>query len=337
MINVERETHKIPGISLAVLQRGKIIFGKGYGYSNIEHKVPVKLETIFQSGSIGKQFTAMAIMILVEKEVIDLDDKIQKYFTDAPIEWNNITIRHLLTHTSGMAGYSADFNLHFDYTNDDIYRLIQKSPLTFQPGEQWAYSNFGYVMLGFLIDRVTNQFYGDFLRENVFNPLGMNTAQIINETEIVPNRASGYILVNGEIKNHEWVSPIFNTLADGSLYLNIYDMAKWDEALYTNQLLKMKTSFDAMWSPVKLNNNTTYPYGFGWWLLEAINGMRILEHGGSWQGFRSMIVRVPENEITVVLFTNLNSPTVDVRRIARRVLEINNPQLVVKPAINRIQ
>ncbi|CAF4392784.1 unnamed protein product [Rotaria socialis] len=331
VINTAMKTQKIPGVALGVFRRGEIIFSKVYGYSNLEHEVPVKLETMFQSGSVGKQFTSMAIMMLVEHEKLQLDDKIQKYFHDAPIEWANITIRNLLTHTSGMVSYSPDLNFQQAYTEDDVYNIIKSTTLIYQPGQQFSYSNFGYIMLGFLIQRVTNQSYANFIHEHIFRPLGMKTARIINETSIIPNRASGYVFIDDHIINQPWVSPIFNTMADGSFYFNIYDMVKWDEALYSDVLLKRQASFDEMWSPVKLNGNITYEYGFGWSLLEAINGMRIIEHGGSWQGFRTMIVRVPEDERTVFLFTNMNRPTVDVRKIAHDVLHIYNAQLAVKP------
>jgi CubicO group peptidase (beta-lactamase class C family) len=315
----------------------EIRFARGYGFSNVEHRVPVKIETVFQSGSVGKQFTSMAIMLLVERHRIELDAKIPNYLTDVPNTWENITIRHLLSHTSGMTGYSDALNLRHDYREVEIYETIKQTPLAFKPGDRWAYSNFGYIILGILIERVTGRFYGDFLRENIFCPLAMSTAQVINENEIIPNRASGYILVDGKLENQPWVAPIFNTLADGSLYLTVNDMAKWDEALYNDQLLKEKASFDAMWSPTRLNNNTTYDYGFGWWLIEAINGVRMMEHGGSWQGFRSIILRAPKSQLTVVLFTNLNHQNANVRLIAHRVLQICDPQLAVKPKISMIE
>ncbi|CAF1156735.1 unnamed protein product [Rotaria sordida] len=325
---------KIPGISLAIIQGGQIIYGRGYGYSNIEHQVRVKLETIFQSGSIGKQFTSMAIMMLVEDGKIQLDATINTYFADVPNEWNNITVRHLLTHTSGMTDYPQDFNYRIDYTEDDMYNLIKTIPLAFQPGEQWAYSNIGYVMLGILIRRVTNQFYGDFLKQYVFNPLNMTTARVISEADIILNRAAGYVLVNSELKNQVWVAPSLNTFADGALYLNIYDMAKWDAALYGDKLLKHQASFDEMWRPVQLNNNETNPYGFGWRLSETINGMRIVQHGGSWQGFRAMIIRVLDAQLTVVLFTNFSET--DIEGLTSHVLKLYNPQLAVKPKENKI-
>ena len=326
-IKAEMQRQKIPGVSLAVIRDGQIVYAKGYGYATVEHQVPVKPETIFQSGSVGKQFTAMAVMMLVEEGKLGLDDKINKYFTDAPAEWSNITVRHLLTHTSGMTDYPKDFDFRADYTEEDIYKRIKTVPLGFQPGEKWAYSNLGYVTLGILINRVTGKFYGDFLKERVFNPLGMTSARIISEADIIPNRAAGYVLVKGELKNQSWVSPSLNTTADGALYLSALDMAKWEAALNGGKLLK-REGFDAMWSPVKLNGGKTHPYGFGWMLAES-NGKRIIEHGGAWQGFKAMITRFPEGKLTVVVFANLINASE--KKLARGVLEIYHPELAPAP------
>lgn len=322
-INAEMQRQKIPGVSLAVVRDGRIIYAKGYGYANVEHQVPVKPETIFQSGSVGKQFTSMAVVMLVEEGKLGLDDKLSKYFTDAPPEWAAITVRHLLTHTSGMTGYPKDFDFRADYTEDELYKRVKAAPLAFRPGEKWAYSNLGYVTLGLLINKVTGKFYGDFLKERVFNPLGMNTARIISEADIVPNRAAGYVLVKGELKNQSWVSPSLNTTADGALYLSALDMAKWEAALNGGKLLQ-KAGFEAMWTPVKLNDGKTHPYGFGWMLADA-NGKRVIEHGGAWQGFKAMITRFPEDRLAVIVFANLVNASE--KRLARGVLEIYHPQL----------
>jgi len=185
---------------------------------------------------------------------------------------HKITIFNLLTHTSGIASFTA-FSEYpslepFAKTPEQLVALFRDKPLEFQPGEKWSYSNLAYVMLGILIHRVSGKFYGDFLQERIFKPLGMTTARVINEDDIVLNRAAGYRVVNGQIKNQTWVSPSLNTTADGALYMTIYDMAKWDAALYTEKLLK-KSSLEQMWTPVKLNDGKTHPYGFGWGLGEV--------------------------------------------------------------------
>ena len=319
---------KIPGLSLGILQNNQLIFGGSYGYSNIEHQVPVKLETMFQSGSIGKQFTALAVMILVEREEIDLDTPIQEYIEDAPKKWKKITVRHLLTHTAGMGDYPDDFDYRQDMTEDEMFELIKTIPVDFQPGEQYSYSNLGYITLGILIRRVSGDFYGDFLQNNVFGPIGMKTARIISESDIVSNRACGYTLEDDQIKNQEWVSPSLNTFADGALYLSIYDMIKWEKVLNSKEILKKQSSFDEMWSPVTLNDGSTYPYGFGWELGETVNGMSVVKHSGAWQGFETVIIRVLPLKLAVVVFANLDAADVDV--IASHVLEMYDPQLTLQ-------
>jgi CubicO group peptidase (beta-lactamase class C family) len=322
-IRAEMQTQQIPGLSLAVIRNGEIVIARGYGMANVEHQVPVKPETIFQSGSMGKQFTATAVMMLVEEGKISLDDKITKYFTDGPESWNKITVRHLLTHTSGMTDYPDDFDLRRDYTEDELVQRIKTIPLAFQPGEKWSYSNLAYVMLGVLIHKVSGKFYGDFLQERVFKPLGMSTARVISEDDIVPNRAAGYRIVNGQLKNQAWVSPSMNTTADGALYLTVYDMAKWDAALYTEKLLK-RASLDEMWTPVKLNDGKTHPYGFGW-ALGDVRGHRFVEHGGSWQGFKSQISRYVDDKLTVVVFAN--QARANPAKIAHQVAALFNGDL----------
>ncbi|MEW6131131.1 MAG: serine hydrolase domain-containing protein [Acidobacteriota bacterium] len=304
-ILVQMQRAKIPGLAVAVIRDGKVVKARGYGLANLEHQISVKPETIFQSGSVGKQFTATAVMMLVEDGKISLDDKITKYFKDAPEHWKEITVRHLLSHTAGTTDYPRDFDFRRDYTEDQLLAEAAKISLAFQPGEKWMYSNLGYVMLGILIGKVTGKFYGDFLQERIFKPLGMTSTRIINEADIIPNRAEGYRLVKGELKHQQWVSPTLNTTADGSLYFNLPDLIKWDAALYTEKLLK-KSSLDLMWTPIKQNNGTTNKgnYGFGW-VINNTNGHKVIEHGGAWQGFKSYIARYVDDKTTVILLANL--------------------------------
>ena len=323
-LQAEMKAQQIPGVSLAVIKDGQIVLAKGYGFANVEHQVPVKPETIFQSGSMGKQFTATAVMLLMEDGKLAIDDKLSKYFPDAPEAWRNITIRHLLTHTSGMTDYPPGFDFRRDYTEDELYERAKAIPLAFQPGDKWSYSNLGYVMLGILIHKVSGKFYGDFLQERVFKPLEMSTARIISEADIIPNRAAGYRVDNkGQLKNQNWVSPSLNTTADGALYMNVYDMAKWDAALYTDKLLK-RSSLEQMWTPVKLNDGKTHPYGFGWAIGE-IKGHRYVQHGGAWQGFKAQIIRYIDDKFTVVLFAN--QARTNQSKLAQGVAALFHPEL----------
>lgn len=326
-VKTEMERLKIPGVSLAVLKDGKPLILKGYGLANIEHIVPVKPETIFQSGSVGKQFTSMAVMLLVEDGKIVLDEKIGKYLNKTPKTWANVTVRHLLTHTGGFADYSNDFDFRKDYTEDDLLKIIKETPLAFEPGERWQYSNFGYVTLGIIIRKVSGQYFGDFLQERVFKPLGMTTARVISEADIIPNRAAGYIRVNGQVKNQNWVSPSLNSTADGALYLSALDLMKWDDAFSKGKLLN-ENSYREMWKPVKLNDGKEYPYGFGW-SVKSVNGSRQIEHGGAWQGFKSFIAKYPDEKITIILFANLEN--MDPAKMAHGIAEIIEPKLKPKP------
>ncbi len=325
----------IPGIALGVYQDGKIIKAQGYGLANVELNVPVKSETIFQSGSVGKQFAATAVMMLVEEGKINLEDHITKYFPEAPASWQNIRIRHLLSHTSGLTEYESEektkpggpINMREDYTEDQLVKIIESWPLDFPTGDQWAYCNTNYVVLGIIIRKVTGKFYGDFLQERIFQPLGMTSTRVISEADIIPNRSAGYQLVNGALKNQDWVSPLFNSTADGALYFNVLDLAKWDAALYSERLLK-KSSLDQMWTVAKLNNGQPNQSNYGFaWDINAINGHRLIEHGGAWQGFTTYIARYVDDRLTLVVLTNLDSAHSSPGRIAHQVAALYNPKL----------
>jgi CubicO group peptidase (beta-lactamase class C family) len=319
-VKSEMQRQHIPGLSLLVIKDGKTIRTEGFGLANVELQVPVKPESVFQSGSVGKQFTATAVMMLVEEGKIGLDDPLSKYFPEAPASWKEATVRELLSHTAGLGDYPKDFDFRKDWTEDEELKLIESIPLAYPPGTKWAYSNLGYVTLGILIHRVTGEFYGDFLQQRIFQPLGMQCTRIISEADIVPNRSAGYRLVKGELKNQEWVSPVLNTTADGSLYFTTLDLAKWDAALYTEKLLRRST-LDLMWTPVKLKNGETNKsnYGFGW-VIEQRNGHRCINHEGSWQGFETAIDRYVDDRLTVVALDNLAGS--DPEKIVRHVAEM---------------
>jgi len=300
----EMQKQHIPGLALLVSRNGKPVRAQGYGFSNVELQVPVKPETVFQSGSVGKQFTATAVMILVEQGKVSLEDPLTRFFPDAPASWTKVTVRELLSHTAGFTDYPNSFNFRKDYTEAELLKIVEGIPLAYEPGTKWSYANLGYLTLGLLIHKVTREFYGDFLQQRIFRPLGMTTTRIISEADIIANRAAGYRLVKGELKNQEWVAPMINTTADGSLYFSILDLAKWDAALYTEKLLK-RSSLDQMWTVVKLKNGqpNSGSYGFGW-DIGTKKGHKCIEHGGSWQGFRTHISRYVDDKLTVVVLIN---------------------------------
>ncbi len=304
-VKAEMQRQHIPGLSLLVVRNGKVIRAEGFGLANVELQVPVKPESVFQSGSVGKQFTATAVMMLVEEGKIGLDDPLTKYFADAPASWKEVTVRELLSHTAGFGDYPKDFNFRKDWTEEELLKVVEGISLAYPPGTKWEYSNLGYLTLGILIHSVTGEFYGDFLQARIFKPLGMHSTRIISEADIVPNRSAGYRLVKGELKNQEWVAPMVNTTADGSLYFTILDLQKWDAALYTEKLLK-RPSLDLMWTPVRLKDGQLNKgnYGFGWF-IDNRAGHRCIHHDGSWQGFETAIDRYVDDQLTVIALANL--------------------------------
>jgi CubicO group peptidase (beta-lactamase class C family) len=319
------QRHQVPGISLAICRDGQLVRATGYGLANVELDVATKPETVFQTGSVGKQFTAMAVMMLVDEGRLGLDDPIGKYFPGAPATWQGITVRHLLTHTSGIKDWEGktDIDYRKDYTEDELVQVAMKLPPDFAPGTQWSYSNTGYVLLGILVHKVSGKFYGDFLAERVFSPLGMGSTRVISESDIVKNRAAGYTLEQGKLQNQEWVAPSLNTTADGSLYTTTLDLAKWDAALWSRRFLKPE-SYAAMWSSVQLQDGTSYPYGFAW-SLDVQRRAPVIQHSGSWQGFKTAIVRYPEQKLTVIVLANLAQA--EPLRLATAVAGLVEPEL----------
>ena len=328
VVEAEMARQKVPGVAVAVVRQGTPVVAKGYGLANVEHNVPVTRETIFQSGSVGKQFTSAATMLLVEEGKVAVSDPVTKFFPDAPEHWKKILVRHLLTHTSGLPDYTAGMvDYRKDYTEEELLKFAYGLKLEFEPGARWNYSNTGYIVLGFLLRKASGQFYGDILKDRVFAKIGMKTARVISEEDIVPHRAAGYRLVRNELKNQNWVSPRLNTTADGSLYLSLDDMLAWDAALRAQRLLKPE-SWNQVFAPVTLNSGKTYPYGFGW-QVDTFAGRRAQRHGGSWQGFQTHIARFPDEDLTIIVLANLAQSSPE--RIGNAIAAALDPTLAVPP------
>lgn len=335
-VDHEMAGQRIPGLELGIYSRGLILLAKGYGRANVELNIPVKPETLMQSGSVGKQFVSAAIMMLVEQGRISLDDSITKYFSDAPATWKPIVIKNLLSHTSGLSEYEAPdrtgpngpFYLRLDFTEDELTKKIEALPIEWTPGEKWGYRNTNYVLLGIIIHKVTGKPYAQFLDERIFKPLGMTSTRLISDRDIIPNRAAGYeIDRSGELQNQEWVSPTFNSTADGALYFNVLDLAKWDEGLYGTKLLK-QASLDRIWTVYPLNDGNPNPAGYGFaWFIGEQNGHKRIEHGGAWQGFTCDISRYPGDDLTIVVLTNLDADHSSPGIIAHVVAGLVNPAL----------
>ena len=330
IVRAELGAQRVPGMAIAVVRKGEIVKAQGYGLANVEHDVPVTDETIFQSGSLGKQFTAAAVMLQVEDGKIALSDPITKHFSPTPRPRGGaITVRHLLTHTSGLPDYTDGLvDYRRDYSEDELVKFAQTLALDFPPGEQWKYSNTGYILLGAIVRKASGKFYGDVLRERVFAPLGMKTARVISEHDIVPHRAAGYQIAQDTLQNQTWVSPALNTTADGSLYLSLRDLIAWDRGLRARAVLKPE-SWDAVFAPVTLNVGRKHPYGFGW-EVDRIGGQLVHRHGGAWQGFKTYIARYLGDDITIIALANLAqaNPGKVVNAIAKRLI----PQLTAVPS-----
>jgi CubicO group peptidase (beta-lactamase class C family) len=296
---------RIPGVSVAILRGDSSLLSRGYGFANLELQVPASDSTIYQSGSMGKQFTAAGILLLAKRGRLRLDDRITRWLPEGKGVWDSVTIRHLLTHTAGIAEYTdSTFDYRKDYTEDQLVRFAASRPLDFSPGRRWSYSNTGYLLLGILIHRATGQFYGDILRRLIFEPAGMGTTRVISEADIVPNRAAGYRIVRGQVKNQSWVSPSLNTTADGALYFSVRDLTRWAVALDLGRIWD-GAARDAAWTPVRLSDGGTYPYGFGWDLNDQ-RGHTRMGHTGAWQGFKTAMYRYPEYDLSVMVLANLD-------------------------------
>jgi D-alanyl-D-alanine carboxypeptidase len=304
---VEAEIRKrhIPGVSIAVVQDGKVVRAKGYGMANVELSVLATENTVYQLASVTKTFTAAAIMMLVEEGKLGLDDKISKRLSDLPAAWENVTVRQLLNHTSGIKSYTSvrDFvkTARKDYTHREILELVAKEPLDFAPGEKWLYNNTGYFVLGMLIEKVTGKTYGEFLTERIFKPLGMTQTRTNDLHAIIPNRAQGYEWNGSGLRNGEYVSPT-QPFSAGMLVSSVSDLVKWDAALATEKLLK-KSTLEQMWTPTKTSKAGTADYGFGW-QVDQVNGHRLIAHGGGIPGFSTQISRFVDDKLSVIVLTN---------------------------------
>lgn len=318
------EKQHIPGVALAVIKDGKIVKAEGYGLANIELNVPVRADTVFKIGSVSKQFIAAGILMLAQEGKLSLDDSISEYLEGAPETWKPITIRHLLTHTSGIVREAPGFDPLKIQTDADVIKTAYPLPLRFAPGEKWEYCNVGYFSLAEIIRKVSGKPWGNYLNEVLFKPLEMNATQPTSMTELVPNRANGYGWRDGKYQN----AAIYLALRPSGAFLStVLDLAKWDAALYTERFLTQATR-EQMWSEVKLNSGKTYTYGFGW-ELDTVGGHKLKHHGGSLPGFRAELSRFVDDRLTVIVLANSNNA--DPENIAIDVAEFYIPNLIQTP------
>lgn len=327
-IEAEMARSSVPGVAIAVVSNGRLIRAQGFGYANLEHRVPVHPDTLFKTGATGMQLTAAAVMLLVEDGKIGLDDSVRRLLPEVPRSWQPITIRQLLNHTSGLpATPNGDFRA--DYSDRQLLDIIAGQDLNFPAGTRWRFSYAEYIVLGFVVKRVSGEYYADLLKRRLFTPLGMHTARAIDESAIIRNRASGYELRNGALRNAEWVSPTANSTADGSLYLSVVDYAAWASAISDRRILNA-ASWDEIGKPARLNNGAACPYGFGWFLEAAAGVQGAWWHSGSWQGFQTYALRYLAEDLTIAVFTN--GEGADAEGVARRVAAMIEPKLARRSA-----
>ena len=309
----------LPGVALAVIKDGRIVKAAGYGVASLELNVSVTPETVFEIGSISKQFTADAILLLVEDGKVALDDPISKYLAHPPAAWSAITIRHILTHTAGLADFDTGnigFSYRREYTADEFVELLAKQPLDFPPGQRWNYTN-AFPLLGMVVERASGMPYAEFVRTRIFAPLALRSARFKSSTEVVPNRADGYLFKDGEYRHGETLRPQI-IAPNGGVLIDVLDFAAWDIAITSHKLLRPE-SLTAMTTSARLSDGTTVGHGLGWF-LDTFNGHRFGAHWGTTvTGHSSVIRRYVDDKVTVIMLANLDDGGFGIDAMSRHI------------------
>lgn len=313
-----------PGAAVLVMKDGQVVLRKGYGLANLELGVPIRPEMVFELGSITKQFTAAAILMLQERGQLSVTDDVTKYLPDYPTHGQTITIDQLLTHVSGIPSYT-DLpewlpRVREDLTVQQLIDLFKDKPLDFAPGERWSYNNSAYILLGAVIEKVSGKSYEDFIEQEIFAPLGMKSSRYGHQREVVPGRVEGYDPAEGGgYQAAEYLS-MTQPYAAGSLLSTVDDLAIWAEALAGGKVIR-KESVERMTTPAKLNSGRSTKYAYGLGVTEEV-GTRILEHGGGIFGFVTDLLHVPDQHLVVVALSNNTSQNPErlVYSVARKAL-----------------
>lgn len=298
-VRVQMERQRIPGVAVAVVRAGRPVKIGAYGLSNVELDAAVRAETPFRIASVSKQFLATAALLLVGDGKLRLDDRVSKHVEDAPEAWAAITVRQLLTHTSGLRAESPGFDGLAGQSNGELVRNAFGEPLLFAPGEKFSYSNLGYYVLAEVIEQAAGTPWPQFLAQRIFAPLEMTATRTTNVFEIVPNRAAGYIYRDDVLTN---ARPLITVRASGALLTSVADLAKWEAALAAHALVP-RVQQELMWTPTTLPDGTSTRYGFGWW-IDDVRGHRRIRHGGTNPGFAAEISRFVDENLSVIVLTN---------------------------------
>src|SRR5690606_28107596 len=298
-----------PGAAVLVLRDGEPVVRKGYGLADLEQGTPVTPDTRFRLASVSKQFTAAAILLLVQDGTLSLDDPLRRWLAGLPPATEGITLHHLLSHTSGLVDYEDLLppDLDGQVQDADVLRLLEGvDRLDFAPGSAYRYSNSGYVLLGLVVARASNRDFPAFLHERIFQPLGMGAVARVDGGPPVPHRAYGHSHIDGTWTRTDQ-GPTSATLGDGGVYASIDDLAKWDAALGDDRLLRADLRALAFTAHTTTDERDVDAYGYGWRLHASAHGP-LQWHSGESIGFRNVILRWPEQRLTVVLLSNRNEP-----------------------------
>jgi CubicO group peptidase (beta-lactamase class C family) len=294
-----------PGAAVIVIKNESVVFRKAYGMADLQLSVRLQPEMVFKLGSTTKQFTAVAIMLLVEQGKLALDDPLTKFLPDFPFPGNRITIRQLLTHTSGLDDYIAYDRIRDDLTVDELILCFRDRELVAEPGEQWQYSNPGYVLLGKIIEVVSGQSYAEFLQEHLFQPLKMHNTFYGENHRIIPGLVTGYRKHENSYQNAPYMS-MTHPYAAGALLSNVDDLARWHTGLVRGKLLRRK-SLHQCFAAQHLSNGEVIDYGLGWF-INTFKGRKNINHGGGVFGFVNHTMYLPEEEVYVALLSNRINP-----------------------------
>jgi CubicO group peptidase (beta-lactamase class C family) len=291
---------------VAVVKDGKVVKTAAYGLADLENEAPVTVDSVFALASITKQFTAAAILLLAEKGKLSLDDHVSGFLPEPPEAWKDITLRHLLTHTSGLPGLDRGFtslqaSWPMELSTKDAYASATKDAMDFAPGEAWQYSDVGYFLLGMVIEKVSGKKYPEFLAERILKPLGMKNTSVPDQIHLLAHRVRGYTLLEGNLVNICRDGQV-ELASHFGMFSTVGDLVRWDRALSSGGLIQ-PSSLEQAYSQVVLKSGATYPYGFGWALGDR-KGHRFVAHTGI---TGTEITRFLDDEVTVIVLTNLGN------------------------------
>ena len=307
--------------SVLIAKQGRTVLRKGYGFADWEHDIANTPETKFRLGSITKQFTATAIMLLQERGSLRVEDSIRTYMPDFPSYGDKITLHHLLTHSSGLHEYGANQRsfqkaMMVPRSLSDILGRMTAEPPAFEPGDKYSYSNSGFSLLGMIIEKLSGQRYEAYLTENFFRPHGMLHTGYDHSKKILKGRARGYARGPEGLENAVYID-MSNPYAAGAIYSTVDDLLRWDRALYTEEALKKK-SLDAMFRPhTQVQANQSYGYG---WAVGKQLGRLTIQHGGGINGFRTRLIRLVEDRSVIIVLSNIEH--VPINQISKDLIAI---------------